>query len=73
MQHIFDASNPSMKTVRTENFDTKETSKFQILSYKIVAYLKRWLRTCTIRIYQEKIDTCAILFFKFFFQFSQHA
>ena len=31
----------------------EETSNFQILSYKIVTYIKRNLRACAIRIYQE--------------------
>ena len=32
---------------------SQKTSKFQILSYKRVIYLKRKLRSCTIRIQQE--------------------
>ena len=59
MKYTFDDSDPSIMMVRTENFDAKETSKFQILSYKIVTYLKRELRACTMRIYQEKMKISA--------------
>ena len=70
MQHMFDASEPGIIIFRTENFDAKETSKFQILSYKIITHLKRKLRACTMRIYQEKMKISAQkLFFQIFFNF----
>ena len=74
MNYIFDASDPSMMMVRTENLYAKETSKFQILSYKIVTYLKRKLRACTMRIYQEKMKISANKkFFKYFSIFSTYS
>ena len=37
------------------NFSSQKRSKFQILSYRCVIYLKRKLRTCTIKIQPEKV------------------
>ena len=37
------------------NFSSQKSSKFQILSYKSVMYLKRKLRTCRIQIQVEKV------------------
>ena len=37
------------------NFSSQKRSKFEILSYKWVMYLKRKLRLCTIQIQQEKV------------------
>ena len=55
------------------NFSSQKWSKFQILSYRCVIYLKRKLRTCTIKIQLEsKISHKKIDFLRFF-DFSPNA
>ena len=50
------------------NFSSQKRSKFQILSYRSVIYLKRKLRTYTIKIQPEKVRFLAkkYIFFRFF-------
>ena len=50
------------------NFSSQKRSKFQILSNKSVMYLKRKLRTCTIKIQPEKVIFLPKKYF--FFDFS---
>ena len=49
-------------------FSSKKRSKFQILGYRSVIYLKRKLRTYTIKIQPEKVRFLAkkVFFFRFF-------
>ena len=49
------------------NFSSQKRSKFQILSYKSVLYLKRKLRTCTMQIQLKKVIFIAKkeIFFRF--------
>merc|ERR1712020_58302 len=56
------------------NFPSQKRSKFQILSYRSVIYLKRKLRTCTIIIQPEKVGSLEEKNFFFrFFNFSPNA
>ena len=56
------------------NFSSQKRPKFQILSYRSHIYLKRKLRTCTIKIQPEKVGFLAKnqIFFRFF-NFSPNA
>ena len=56
-----------MTMVKNENFQAKKRSKFQILGYRSVIYLKRKLRTYTIKIQPEKVRFLAkkYIFFDF--------
>ena len=44
-----------MTKVKKSNFPSQIRSKFQILSYTSVLYLKRKMRTCTMMIQPEKV------------------